>query len=393
MQVSKLSSVALALLGCPVAGIAYGFPVWPFAPAAGEEGSTAVGHDDPRILAWATGVTEVVHGSEVADESAYRNPQAAIGPSRGTSSSVVVLGRGGWITLEFDPAIIDWEGFDFAVFENGFSDTFLELAHVEVSSDGDNFLRLPGYSYTATTVGQFGTVDPRDVHGLAGKYRGGFGTPFDLAAARVAYESFQDGYSGFSAAYASHLLEKYPLVDLQDIRYVRLVDIVGDGTSSDCQGAAIYDPYPTVITAGFDLDAIGVMNAAGPVAVPFAQWAQDKGLAGVVEVDADGDHWSDFFEYMIGTNPVDRESHPVMKLRSDAAEQLELVFTRSATAEGTLILEESLNGSDWVPVLEGIANPVPLRRVEWIGEQAVVSEKIPIPGGRTVFYRLLAIPK
>ena len=51
-------------------------------------------------------------------------------------------------------------------------------------------------------------------------------------------------------------------VDLQNIAYVRIVDIVGDGTSLDSRGEPIYDPYPTAGSAGFDLDAIGVSNGA-----------------------------------------------------------------------------------------------------------------------------------
>ena len=45
-----------------------------------------------------------------------------------------------------------------------------------------------------------------------------------------------------------------------DVRWVRLVDIVGDGSCTDSFGRVIYDPYPTEGSAGFDLDAVGVIN-------------------------------------------------------------------------------------------------------------------------------------
>ena len=71
------------------------------------------------------------------------------------------------------------------MFENGFADNFLELAFVEVSSNGIDFVRFPDESLTQTTtqVGSFGSLDPTNIDGLAGKYRVGFGTPFDLATA------------------------------------------------------------------------------------------------------------------------------------------------------------------------------------------------------------------
>ena len=40
--------------------------------------------------------------------------------------------------------------------------------------------------------------------------------------------------------------------------YVRIIDIIGDGTFFDTSGDVIWDPYPTAQSAGFDLDAVGV---------------------------------------------------------------------------------------------------------------------------------------
>jgi len=131
-------------------------------------------------------------------------------------------------------------GWDFAVFENSFNDTHLELGYVEVSSNGADFLRFDNDSLTPKPVGGYGAVDPTDIDGLAGKYRQGFGTPFDLQDLATRDEVLNG------------------TVNLSRITHVRIVDIVGDGTSLDTTGDVIYDPYPTVGSAGFDLDAIGV---------------------------------------------------------------------------------------------------------------------------------------
>ena len=210
----------------------------PYPPAAGEPSSTAIHMDDPAFVAWATGWENYLVGHEVS--STFQTPEKALGPAAGTSFDIACLGRGGEITLTFDPPIKNHDGWDFAVFENSFSDTFLELAYVEVSSDGQNFVRFDNDSLTPGPVGGFGSVDPTDINGFAGKYRQGYGMPFDL----------QD------------LAEKPEVLDgtvnLARITHVKIMDIVGDGTYFDTSAHIIYDPYPTFQSAGFDLDAIGV---------------------------------------------------------------------------------------------------------------------------------------
>ena len=49
-------------------------------------------------------------------------------------------------------------------------------------------------------------------------------------------------------------------VDLEAITHVKIVDVIGDGTQFDSIGDPIYDPYPTTGSAGFDLDAVAVIN-------------------------------------------------------------------------------------------------------------------------------------
>jgi hypothetical protein len=49
-------------------------------------------------------------------------------------------------------------------------------------------------------------------------------------------------------------------VDLSNITAIRIVDIIGDGSVRDSLGHLVYDPYPTTGSAGFDLDAVGLIN-------------------------------------------------------------------------------------------------------------------------------------
>jgi hypothetical protein len=190
---------------------------------------------DASLVARATGYENMQYGTFVDPQ--WQTPAKALGQAVGGSFDVVALGRGGQVTLTFGQAITDGDGWDFAVFENGFSDTFLELAFVEVSSDGTNFVRFANDSKTPGPVGGFGSVDPTNITGLAGKYRQGYGTPFDLAEL--------GGIAG---------------LDITRITHVRILDIVGDGTYLDSSGDIIYDLYPTTGSAGFDLDAIGVIH-------------------------------------------------------------------------------------------------------------------------------------
>lgn len=250
---------------------------YPFHSAAGSADTTAISKNDPSLVAWATGYQDLSYGVGVADN--WKTPSKALGPAEGSAFDIVTLGRGGQITLTFAKPITDGAGFDFAVFENSFSDGFLELAWVEVSSDGSHFVRFPNLSYTYNTVGPFGAnVDPTMIHGLAGKYRAGYGTPFDLSQLQVAYDAaIADTDIYFTAAYEASLEANFPLLDLSDIRYVRLIDIVGDATARDIdgnvvdasgnEGAIIYDPFPTIGSAGFDLDAVGVLNQTDPSVV------------------------------------------------------------------------------------------------------------------------------
>lgn len=236
--------IATALL----AGLCAAAHAGPFDPAAGQAGSLAISKDSALITNWATGWQDYVQGTDLWD--VWKTPEKALGKAVGDSYDIVSLGNGGSITLTFGGAIVNGAGADFAVFENSFSDTFLELGRVEVSSNGVDFFRFPAISFTPSAVGAFGSVDPTNITGFAGKYRQGFGTPFDL-----------DVFANTA-------------LDLNNVRYVRIVDVLGNGTEFDDYPAiaggphAIYDPFRTVQSGGFDLDAIGVIHFAQASPVP-----------------------------------------------------------------------------------------------------------------------------
>lgn len=221
-----------------------------FAPAAGQTGSTAIHKDSSIFLAWATHC-EVQRGyMNIEDPSlgyaSFGSEADATGPASGTTTAVVSLGDGGTATLTFDGPITNGIGPDFAVFENGLSDTFLEIGFVEVSSDGQHFVRFPAVSevQTDTQIGGFGSVDCRYIHNFAGKYRVGYGTPFDL-------EDLKDSTG----------------IDLNAVTHVRIVDVIGSidpaYATYDSQGTIVNNLHPTPFeSSGFDLDAVGLINVA-----------------------------------------------------------------------------------------------------------------------------------
>ena len=131
----------------------------PYAPAAGQTGSTAIAYDDPHFVSWASGATVDYSNALALPDLAFRDASKALGPANSIDEAVfdvVSLGRGGEIILDFATPIVDGDGADFAIFENSFSDTFLELAYVEVSDgslalDGSGnqiFLRFDNFSLT-----------------------------------------------------------------------------------------------------------------------------------------------------------------------------------------------------------------------------------------------------
>jgi len=217
-----------------------------FAPAVGQPGTSAIYKDSSIFVAWANtckisrGYQDITNPSlgyaSVGDSS------SAIGVAG--SNGVVSLGDGGYALLTLDAPLTNGSGWDFAVFENAFNDSFLELAFVEVSSDGINYVRFPATSYTQDTlqISNAGGVDATKIDNLAGKYRALYGTPFDLEQ-----------------------LANQPLLNINAITHIKIIDVVGNinnaYASKDQYGNKINDPFSTPFpSSGFDLDAVGIIH-------------------------------------------------------------------------------------------------------------------------------------
>ncbi len=234
----------------------------PFCGAVGTEGCDAIDGHSSSIVAWATSVSVVRGLDDIAVPDGphviYGSESDAVGPIDFTTTTAVSLGDGGSATVTFAHPIRNGEGPDFAVFENSFNDYFLELGFVEVSTDGERFVRFPATSLTQTETQVVSEVDPTFINNLAGKYRVGYGTPFDL-------EELRDSTG----------------INIDSIVYVRIVDVVGSidpqYATYDAYGHIVNDPYPTSDptgnwrSGGFDLTGVAVMyentNGSSEVAV------------------------------------------------------------------------------------------------------------------------------
>jgi hypothetical protein len=229
-----------------------GFMFGQYPLPAGQPGTSAMYKDSTAFIAWASTCviergylnfadTSFIDSVSNSNKTTYGDDHDATGPA---DDLVVSLGDHGSALLGFDIPIVNHAGPDFAVFENSFSDSFLELGFVEVSSDGQRFVRFPSVSLTPDNkqVSTFDTIDATKIHNFAGKYRHAYGTPFDL-------EDIKDSVG----------------IDLNNIIYIRIIDVIGciqgSFVSIDSQGHKVNDPWPTPFyTGGFDLDAIGAIH-------------------------------------------------------------------------------------------------------------------------------------
>jgi hypothetical protein len=307
------------------------------------------GHADPQdanavinpiFRGWATEVVSYEPAPGLAGQ--WSDPTMALGPVTGSNMDIVSLGHlnqeqislgvpAGQITLLFAEPIRQGKGYDFVVFENAFvaninteagsfaGQMFAELAYVEVSSNGIDFVRFPSVSLTPEPVGRYGTVETSNVYNLAGKHPNAngicTGTPFDLK--EIVDDS--DVVSG--------------LVDVNNIKYVRIVDVPGSGDFHDdavmhtdagtwpvwdlyAGNHPIYDAWDASSapdpSGGFDLEAIGVLKEQ--------EYAADIDLNGVVDV-AD-------FELFISALDS-RFGEPGWIARCDLAEPKDLVIDTS----------------------------------------------------------------
>jgi hypothetical protein len=333
---------------------------------------------NPLFFGWAVDWSGYVRSD---GQSSFNDGSFALGPVTGDNFDVLTLGDltaaqitggspVGKVTMHFTDAvhtepIRNLTGADFVVFENGLISSFNtggsgvggvfgELAYVEVSSDGVNFARFPSVSLTAGTlvtsgttgsIPSYGTLDSTNIFNLAGKHvnDGGksWGTPFDLSA-----------------------LTTHPLViggqlDLNAVRYVRIVDIPGNGSFFDAASPTphrIFDPWLTSGTGGFDLEAIGAIS----VAAGFEAWQDSRGLEGEdrgTAADPNGNGVSNLLEYAFSRVPnrSDVGTPPVVLEKN--ADRLELVFTRDERATDLTYevqARDNLTGGDWTTIARSI---------------------------------------
>ena len=243
-----------------------------FAGPVGTPVSTAIKADSNIFVDWAS---ECTINRGYLDIREGGNMKATLGEGYNATGkadgAVVSLGDSGVATLMFSKYVLNGPGWDFAVFENSFSDEFLELALVEVSSDGKRIVRFSATSLTQDTV-QIGAFDLKGkaqwLNNLAGKYRGGWGTPFDL-------DELKDSAG----------------LDVNAIRYIRLIDVVGSINDSfatrDAQGRKINDPFPTPFSScGFDLDAVGVRHSTARIsAINLSKMAWPNPVSETIYLD------------------------------------------------------------------------------------------------------------
>ena len=302
---------------------------------AGPFPADAVAAGDPRFAIWASAAAVIRGPVEIAypDEAVttYGAESNATGPANATPDApypVVSLGDGGSADLTFTTPFGDVPGPDFAVFENGFSAAFLELAHVEVSSDGVHFYRFPSTSLTPVSPnpGEGSSVEPTNVRNLAGKYVAGFGTPFDLAELRLLY----------------------PALDTLRITRVRVTDVIGTNdptlASRDAAGRIIADPYPTPYpSGGFDLDAVGAVNAT---TTTYPAWTLSQGLSNAA-VSADPDHngVQNGIEYLTGNGTVEITGTTLHFSRLSYRTGGNLKLEASADCRQWTTLAQSINGA------------------------------------------------
>ncbi|MDR9487617.1 T9SS type A sorting domain-containing protein [Salibacter sp.] len=258
----------------------------PYEPAEGT-GSIGVHRDSVIVEQWLSDVDVVRGYLNIADKSAGFASAGSDQNATGKADAFTVsLGDSGYATYTLPQPLSNRAGYDFAVFENGFYSPmdgvyYLELAFVEVSSDGENFVRFPAHSLTQADSQKwtYGVLDPTQLNNLAGKNTTHNGTPFDLSD-----------------------LQSDSALDIDNITHIRVLDVVGSIDqaygSTDTAGNIINDPYPTEFAAGgFDLDAVAILNESlvGRESVPAkpktfiypnpaAEFISVKGLTGKFKV-------------------------------------------------------------------------------------------------------------
>ena len=204
----------------------------------------------------------------IPGESASSDLKLVFGEPQGCgnlcgSTDVLTLGNEGILTVGFNVTIINDPGYDFIVFENPFfvngmsEEVFAELAYVEVSSDNVSYARFPCISTTENPVGNKG-ININNVTNLAGV------NPVLANVIKNDLDPFDPNEAGGDVFDLDDLINDplvlSGLVDLNNINYIRLIDIPGNGSCLDSLGNPIYDTTEGTIIDGADIDAISVIN-------------------------------------------------------------------------------------------------------------------------------------
>ena len=305
---------------------------------------------NPLFLGWAATVRNYSPAPGVSPSWADAN--LALGPVTGDNFDIVSLGdlngsqitagtAPGSITLHFANPIRDLSGADFVIFENtfisesntggsGIGGIFGDLAYVEASGDGVNFIRFPSASLTPASVGAYGSINPTNVFNLSGKHvnAGGssWGTPFDLAA-----------------------------VGLASVTDIRIVDIPGSGAFRDSANRPIYDPWVTIGSGGIDIEAVGAISRT----VTFDQWQDVRGLTGAARgaaVDSENDGVVNLLEYAFTRLPDRVDGSPVPATVEIVSGRLAITFTRDERATDLVYeIQASGNLTAWTTIAQSSA--------------------------------------
>jgi len=136
------------------------------------------------------------------------------------------------------------------------------LIFVSVSSNGADFARFPVVSITPAAVSAFGTINPANVSGFAGVH------PVLANIDANTIDPFDPAVSG-GDSFDLSALSNDPLVlsgkvSLLDINYIRLDDVLGNGSLLDSNSHTIFDPTGAGNNGG-DVDAVVALHGGASV--------------------------------------------------------------------------------------------------------------------------------
>jgi len=191
-------------------------------------------------------------------------PPEGLGPGAG-GLDVYSLGVGGEVVLILEPRAFNGPGTDLVVYENPFVldftewQVYAELLTVAVSSNGVDFARFPvDFEGEPGPYIQGSTQLPAPV-----TYFKGFAGVLPVSASPPGVTPFDIVAGGGDCFDLADLINHPEViagnVDLDDIRYVKLTDVVA-GVDTDDQGDAIWDcGFPASSAA--DIDAVAALNS------------------------------------------------------------------------------------------------------------------------------------